>query len=160
MMDNLDDIKIEIAEPIKPIPEGVYNVKITNINKKKAINTVTKMEETRLSFEFTILDGSEKDHKLFRSVTPKLAFEPKMSNLYQIWAAVAGKNPKALEFPNFHLSPLIGKTLKVVVAQVEKNDVVYSNITSYLKNSVVEESKPATEEEVDELFGDESEEVE
>jgi len=160
-MNDLDNIKIEIAEPIKPIPEGVYDVQITNINKKQAINSVTKMEETRLSFEFTIKEGNEKGHKIFSSVTPKLALDPKMSNLYKIWSACESRSPKAMEFPKFHLSPMIGKNLKVVVTQVEKNDRIFSNITSYLKSDkeigTELEDEPATEEDVDEIFGTEDE---
>lgn len=155
-MNSIDDIKIDIAEIPEPIQEGIYTVKITNIIKQEPrINPFTQMEETRIKFEFLILDSKEKGKKLFSSVTPKLALEPKTSNLYKIWSACVGRNPKKDEFGEFHLSSLIGKTLKVLVNQTEKNDRVFSNIESYLKieKEAEMEETIGNEDDLDEIFG-------
>jgi len=133
-MNDLDNIKIDISEAPKPLPQDVYEVKVTNIIKQEPrINPFTQAEETRLKFEFMVTAGKEKGKRVFASVTPKLSTDPKPSNLYKIWSACEVRNPKPTEFNQLHLSKLIGKTLKVLVNQVEKNDRIFNNIESYIR---------------------------
>lgn len=133
-MDSLDQIAISFGGGVsyEVIPEDVYEVVIASITPKEAKKYMSEEMETVLLVEFVIVGGEHEGAKIFKRVRPKLGINPKPSNLYQVWAATLGKNPGEDSFPDFHLSNLIGKQLRVTVTNTQKGDLTYNNVNTMM----------------------------
>lgn len=111
------------------VPEGTYDVQITNITKKVGKKYMSEEEETVILFEFTILNGDNSGDKLFRRVRPVISNQPKESNLYKVAKAVL----KEVKPDEFHLTDLKDALLKAVVEVQEKDGRKFNNIVSFMK---------------------------
>jgi hypothetical protein len=135
-MEEIDNIEIKTGgSDFETVPEGMYDVQITNIKKVEGKKYMSEEVETKILFEFTILDGEQSGQKVFQRVRPVLSIKPKPSKLYELVCAATGKKLTEGEFKEFHLSPLKDLILSVVVVETEKNGTRYNNIASFLKKS-------------------------
>ena len=152
----LDDINIQKGgAEYDPLPEDVYLVKITKIDKIQDKKWQSDQLETKLNFEFSLLSEEYKGRKLYRKVRPVLSYQPKESNLYSIACAALRFKLGDKDFEEFHLSNLMDKELRVSTAVVEKNGKKYNNIAAFLKSKNAETSKEPEIEETIEIPADE-----
>lgn len=127
--EGIDEVEISTGTEFKTIPEGTYNVQVTNITKKIGKKYQSEEEEIVLLFEFTILDGDLAGEKLFRRVRPILSNQPKESNLWKVAKAIL----KTVDPKEFHVSDMKDAILKVVVEVTEKDGKQFNNIVSFMK---------------------------
>ena len=131
MNDDLDSIEITKTQ-FEVLPAGIYPVTISKITKVQSpVYGKPEEMETKLNVEFSIIEGDHSGKKLFRRMRTKLASGSKPSTLFTLWKATEGKELTAEEMENFHLSNMLGRFLKVVVDQVEKNGKKFNNITAF-----------------------------
>lgn len=133
--EGIEDLVIETTEgkTYTVVPEGVYDVQVTNISTITTKKFQSTEEENVFLFEFTIIEGEQKGNKVFRRIRPRLGVEPKESNLYKVACAILGKKLTKEDFPNFHISDLKDGICKVVVEITKKGDNEYSNVTNFIK---------------------------
>ena len=92
-MEDIDSVKVITVtgnndwKKSDHIPDDLYNVEITDLQKIERPNFTTGEPETAVQFEFTIKDGDNKGAKLYTIVAPKIGKGEKPSNLWKIIVA-------------------------------------------------------------------------
>ena len=140
-MDNIDDVQIQqvVAGDFKKsadIPDGLYTVEITGIDKVQGKAYMSEKIETQLEFEFTVTQDECSGAKLYRKVSPKWATGENSSNLYKIVSATLGAQTTPVDF---HVSSLKGLSLKVFVKRMQGKKGMYTKVEDWLpdKKAVV-----------------------
>ena len=141
-----ENFKIEKKEGTEypPLPENIYQVELLDIElqvkpKYKKENETEKV----FSFQFTLLNGKEKDgsslrgRNIWRNFVPTyLYIGNKGKNiLYQIVEAIIGMelSPEIeATLDAEKLNKLIGRQARIVVKNTKKDDKTYSNIDTFL----------------------------
>lgn len=118
-----------------PIPEGIYQVEIAEINEKQKPKFRNPEEtETVLDFEFVILDeGEAKARRLWKNVRPYVVGGDKPSHLFTIFTKALHR-PELTEdeAAELEVGTLIGKQVMVMVDRKPgKDGKVYNNITAF-----------------------------
>lgn len=137
-MNEIDGVEIKTTNntDFTSVPEGAYEVVISNIQKKERSKYQAEGTETVFLFEFTILTGEEQDKKVFDWVRPVLGKKPNPSKLYKIWKAVEAREISEEEFPNLHVSGFLNKNISVVIENKTVGDREFSNVKNYLKGTL------------------------
>jgi hypothetical protein len=147
------DIQVEVKEKAEypPLPEKVYQVELLDINleERPTYDTRNKPENERvledvLNFQFTLLNGKDKEgnslrgRNVWENFVPKFLYISKKNGknkLYQITEALLGEelSPEHIAMMDTgYLNAFIGKQCQVVIKNVKKDDRVYDKIESYI----------------------------
>lgn len=147
-----EPIKIEKKEKaeFEPLPEKIYQVEVFDINAKQKATYDTrnkpdeqKIYETILDFQFTLLNGKDKDGKslrgrnLWENFVPTYLYIGKngKNKLYQITESCLGRELTQEEEATMDkdfLNKLIGSQIQVVVKNQTKGDKIYNRIDSFV----------------------------
>jgi len=154
-----EKFKVEKREKTEypPLPEDMYQVELLDITSdwkpkyKKPDET-----ELKLSFQFTLLDGKDKDgeslrgRNIWRNFVPTYLYIGKKGKnvLYEILEALLGHELSPEEEATMDeefLNGLVGKQCRVMVKNKKKDDAIYSNIDGFL--NATKKLKALTDEE-------------
>jgi hypothetical protein len=157
-----ENFKVEKVEAkvYPPIPENVYTCELLDITTKETFKYQSTTEkENTLSFQFTLLDGKDKDgtllrgRNIWRNNVPTYLYEgAKGKNLlYQIVENSLGRiltREEELMMDSSFLNSLIGKQCRIITKnKPDKKGKIWNNIETYL---AIENKLPSlTEEEKD-----------
>ena len=140
------DMKIEKLEKKEypPLPENIYTVELLEVTEKIGDNRFKPGEkQTTLTFQFTLLEGKEKDgsslrgRNIWHNYTPNYLYVGKNGKnaLYQILEALLKRELDQMEQSGFtgqFINNLIGAQCRIVVKNKKVQDKVFSNIESFL----------------------------
>lgn len=125
-----------------PIPKDIYPVEIFDINVKDAKGQYAQQGEKVFAFQFTILDGMDKDKSLrgrnvWDNFVPTYLYIGKSgkNKLYRIIESVLNREISPEEVATFDkafLNKLIGEQLRVMIEPKKVGDKTFDNITDYL----------------------------
>lgn len=148
-----EDIQVEVKKSAEypPLPEKVYQVELLDINleERPTYDTRNKPEAERvfekvLNFQFTLLNGKDKEKKdlrgrnVWENFVPTFLYISKKNGknkLYQITEALLGEelSPEHIAMMDTnYLNAFIGRQCQVVIKNVKKDDRVYDKIESYV----------------------------
>lgn len=146
------------TQTFDPIPDDIYQVELLDITMKERPKYGKPEEKENLfDFQFTLLEGNDKDgdslrgRNLWRNFVPTYLYISSKNGknvLYQIIEAILGQElspeQEAKMDGNF-INSLIGGQVRVVVKTKQVGDKTYSNIESFLPKK--KDLKALTEEE-------------
>ena len=138
----------EEKKSFPPIPENVYQVELFDVNtelKPKYKNPEEK--EEKLSFQFVLLAGKDKDgselrgRNVWRNFIPTSLYIGKTGKnlLYQVLEAILGRELSPEDEATMDgkkINSLIGRQLRVIVKNETKDGKVYSNIETFLSKEI------------------------
>lgn len=139
-----EDIKIEKKEKMEypPIPKNIYQVEIFDISMADAKGHYSKPGEKVFVFQFTLLEGKDKDRDLrgrniWNNFVPTFLYIGKngKNDLFRIIEAVLGRELEPEEeaaFDKDFLNSLIGKQIRIMIEPKKVGDRIYDNVTDYL----------------------------
>lgn len=147
-----------------PIPKDIYQVELFDVSQqeKPTYDTRNKEEaeqelETVLNFQFTLLEGMDKEEKLrgrnvWANFCPSYLYissKNGKNKTYRIIEALLGREltpeEEAKGITGTMLNQLIGKQCRVSVEPKVKGEKTYDNITDWLKSN--NDLTPLTDEE-------------
>jgi hypothetical protein len=147
-----ENIKVEVKEKAEypPLPEKIYQVELLDITMEKRATYDTRLKpdnekeyENVLSFQFTLLNGKDKEGKALRGRNIWENFVPMYlyigkngkNKLYRITEAILGHEltpeEQAIMDTQF-LNGLISEQCQVVVKNERKGDKIYDRIESFV----------------------------
>ena len=151
MIENNFKIEKKEASEIKPIPEGMYQAKIKDINSEERptydTKTLPKEEhvmENVFSVEYELLNGEEAGkslvgHSLYKNFVPGYFYISRKNGknaLYQVVESALARELSPEEEVTFEASKmneLIGKEVIIGVKNTTKDGTTYSNIEQLYK---------------------------
>lgn len=131
-----------------PIPENIYQAELLDVNlEEKPKYKKPDEKELKLSFQFTILSGKDKDgadlrgRNIWKNYVPTyLAVGKDGPNwLYQILTALLNRDLSPEEEATMNtgfICGLVGKQVRLVVKNEKKDDKVFSNIANILASEI------------------------
>ncbi len=125
--DDIDKIQITAGPDSDPLPEDVYDARITDMKLVEGKKFQSEELEKKILFEFTVTKGDFKNQKVYTRVRPKLSSEPKPSNLWKLASAALGQDP---DKSKFHIHDLAEADLRISVTINERG---YNQILGYMK---------------------------
>ena len=143
MLDDKMHIPKEEAKVYPPLPKNIYQVELLDISLRDAKGKYAKPGDKNFSFQFTLLEGKEKDKDLrgrniWANFVPTALYIGKKgkNELYNIVEAFLGREmtqeEEAKGLSGMFLNTLIGGQLKIFVDHIVKDDKTYDRITSYI----------------------------
>jgi hypothetical protein len=146
MLDDKMHIPKEEAKVYPPLPKNIYQVELLDISLRDAKGKYAKPGDKNFSFQFTLLEGKDKDNDLrgrnvWANFVPTALYIGKngKNELYNIVEAFLGREltleEEAKGLSGLFLNTLIGQQVKVFVDhRFDKVDrtKIYDNITSYI----------------------------
>lgn len=153
-----EELKIEKKEKetYPPLPKNIYQAQILDVNLVEAKGQFAKEGEKNLAFQFTLLEGKDKDESLRgrnvwdNFVNPYLYIGKNGKNsLYRIFEAVIGREltpEEEVTLDQKNVNGLVGKQIRISVEPKQaKNGNIYNNIVDYF--SITQDLPPLTDEE-------------
>lgn len=160
-----ETVKVEVKEKAEfpPLPEKIYQVQLLDITMEDNATYETRNKpdsekeyEKVLSFQFTLLNGKDKEGKDLRGRNVWENFVPLYlyigkngkNKLYRIVEGLIGHELSPEEIAtmdNNFLNELIGKQCQVVIKNQVKGDKIYDRVESYV--AIDNEMTPLTDEE-------------
>jgi len=143
MIDPNFQVRKEEAKTYPPLPKNVYQVELLSIDLKDAKGKFSKPGDKNFQFQFTLLEGKDKDESLrgrnvWNNFVPTTLYIGKNGKnaLYQIIEAFERRELTAEEeatgLSGDFINSMIGKQVKIFVDHRVKDGVTYNNITSYM----------------------------
>jgi hypothetical protein len=135
-------VEISVGGSFDPVPADKYVCQIVDVNAVRQFNKFKNEEETRLNYQFVILDDKKEDDKLkslrgrFLWKRTSLSLHEK-SWLFKLASGVAGKPLTQEEKEKFDPESLVGKRVDCMVEQKPSADgsKIWNNVISFSKAS-------------------------
>lgn len=136
MLSNNLEIQYPEEKEFDPIPEGMYQCRISAIKEVEGKKYMSSEMEMKIQFEFTILEGVAVKRKIWKKIAPKFS-EPyeggKPSGLYILLRNVLGRIPTRTDATVDSINNLIGKQVLCIIKQdTGKDGKLYNNISDFL----------------------------
>jgi hypothetical protein len=126
----LTDDKLPPRPKFPVLDDGTYQVVIKDINNYEGRNFNTNEPETQYQFDLEVLEGENKGHVMKVWTSTKYAAAKSGRQESKLYTIVVKTMGKAIQADELHLTPLIGKQMKVVVTK-------YTTEDGYDRNKVV-----------------------
>lgn len=131
-------VKIDPGTGFSVIPEDKYQVQLVDVNAVEQANSFKGgVMETRLNYQFAILDEKKEDEN-FQSLRGRYLWKRvslslnEKSWLYRLASAVKGSSLTQEEKEKFDPEAIIGKQVVVMTTNVKANNGnIYTNILSF-----------------------------
>jgi len=163
MIDNNIKINKEEAKTYPPLPENIYQVELLDVTSKEVETYNSKMGKTDekeheivMSFQFTLLDGTEggeslRGRNVWANFIPTVLYIGKNGKnaLYRIVESLTGREltpqEEAEGIDGAFINSLIGGQCRIGTKHKKSGDKIFDNIETYY--SAENEKKPLDAEE-------------
>lgn len=140
-----DNLKIpkEEAKTYPPLPKNIYQAELLAIDIKDATGRFSKKGDKNIVFQFTLLEGKDKDENLrgrnvWENFAPATLYIGKngKNSTWQIVEAFLGRELTPEEegagLTGKLLNSFIGQQIKIFIDHKLSNGKIYNKITSYI----------------------------